>query len=147
LSKIKVLRGLPGAGKSTFVKGNFPEATVLSADDYFVGEDDVYRFNPADIGLAHGRCFRLVIEALQRGDELVVVDNTATTIAEVAPYMLAAQAYGYDAEIITLRCDPAIAASRNIHGVPEPLVMKMAEALEAGSQALMPWWQHCVVEV
>jgi predicted kinase len=143
--KLVVLRGIPGSGKSTIVRGEFPAAVVVSADDYFVGEDGVYRFNSADIGNAHGRCFRLFIEALQRGDSQVVVDNTATSIAEVAPYMLAAQAYGYNAEIITLRCDPEIAASRNVHGVPAATVHRMAEALEAGSLALMPWWQHRVI--
>lgn len=144
--KIVVLRGIPGSGKTTFVRNTYPGATVVSADDYFVGEDGVYRFNPAEIGQAHGRCFRLFIESVQRGDLLVVVDNTATSIAEIAPYILGSQAYGYGAEIVTLRCDPAVAASRNVHGVPEAFVMKMAQALEAGTQALMPWWQHQIVE-
>lgn len=145
--KVDILRGIPGAGKSRFVRGQYPGATVLSTDDYFVGADGVYWFNPADIGLAHGRCFRLFIEALQRGDSQVVVDNTATSIAEIAPYVLGSQAYGYDAEIITLRCDPAVAASRNVHGVPVAAIHKMAEALEAGTLALMPWWQHRVIEL
>ena len=145
--KVKIFRGLPGCGKTTYVRANFANAVVVSADDYFVGADGVYRFNPADIGTAHGACFRRFIAALQAGDELVVVDNTATTIAEVAPYVLGSQAYGYDAEIITLRCDPAVAASRNVHGVPAVAVMRMAEQLEAGSAGLMPWWSHQVIEV
>ena len=146
-NSVCVLRGIPGAGKSRWVRQNMPGACVVSADDYFVGQDGVYRFNPGDIAHAHGRCFRLFIEALQRGDSQVVVDNTATSIAEIAPYILGSQAYGYDAEIITLRCDPAVAASRNVHGVPVSAVHKMAEALEAGNLALMPWWQHRVVEL
>jgi predicted kinase len=145
--KVIVLRGLPGSGKTTYVRANFPTAFVVSADDYFVGADGVYRFNPAGIGEAHGSCFRRFIAALQGSTELVVVDNTATSIAEIAPYFLGAQAYGYDAEIITLRCDPTIAASRNVHGVPASAVMKMAAALEAGTVGLMPWWKHQVVEV
>jgi len=145
--KVIILRGLPGCGKTTYVRANFPAALVVSADDYFVGTDGVYRFNPAGIGEAHGSCFRRFIAALQAGEELVVVDNTATMIAEIAPYFLGAQAYGYDAEIITLRCDPVVAAARNVHGVPEAVVMKMATALEAGSVGLMPWWKHQVVEV
>ncbi len=148
MKKVVVLRGVPGSGKTTWVKANLPGALVVSADDHFVGGDGVYNFNPAEIGNAHASCFRRFIAALQdSGDKTVVVDNTATSLAEVAPYLLGAQAYGYEGEIITLRCDPTVAGARNIHGVPEGTVVKMAAALDAGTAALMPWWKHQVVEV
>lgn len=144
---VKILRGLPGSGKSTWQQANFPEAVVVSADQFFMVGDE-YRFNPALIGEAHGACFRGFIVALQAGSPLVVVDNTSMSVAEIAPYILGAQAYGYTAEIITLRCDPAIAAARNVHGVPVDVILKrMAPAMAASEAAFMPWWQHRVVEV
>lgn len=35
-----LVRGLPGSGKSSF--GNLISNDVLSADDYFIGDDGVY---------------------------------------------------------------------------------------------------------
>jgi len=144
--RVIILRGLPGCGKSTLQKRDYPTAVVASADQYFmVGEE--YRFNPALLGEAHGACCRTVIGALQAGESLVVVDNTAISVAEVAPYVLLAQAYGYAVEIVTLRCDPAVAAARNTHGVPADVILKrIAPAMAAAEAQLPPWWKHRVVE-
>ncbi len=145
--KLVILRGLPGSGKSRFIAANFPEAVVASADHFFMVEGE-YRFNPALIGEAHGACCRTVIGAAQAGNPLIVVDNTALSVAEIAPYILLAQAYGYDAEIVTLRCDPVTAANRNTHGVPADIILhRMVPAMAAGEVGLMPWWKHRVIEV
>jgi hypothetical protein len=52
-----VCRGLPGAGKSTYVATLSPGAVVCSADSYFVGPDGAYRFDPAKLGQAHEACW------------------------------------------------------------------------------------------
>ena len=143
--QIVILRGLPGCGKSTYIGQNFPAAVVASADHYFM-VDGEYRFNPALLGEAHGACVRRVIESAQSGAPLIVVDNTSLSVAEIAPYVAIAQAYGYDAEIITLRCDPVTAANRNIHGVPAEVILKrMVPAMAAGEAGIMPWWKHRVI--
>lgn len=127
-----------GAGKDHFAAHNLPKAnTLASADDYF---GTPYKFDPAKLGEAHGACFRKVIEALQRKEELVVVNNTNTSLVEIAPYMVAAQAYGYEANIISLQIDPKIAAARNTHGTPLATVEKMAERLAKTLEDLPPWW-------
>lgn len=147
MKKLVVLRGLPGSGKSTYQRSHFPDAVVASADQYFM-VDGEYRFKPALLGEAHGACCRTVIGALQAGAELIVVDNTALSSVEIAPYILLAQAHGYSAEIITLRCDPATAAARNVHGVPAEIILnRMVPAMAAAEASLPPWWQHRVVEV
>jgi ABC-type proline/glycine betaine transport system ATPase subunit len=52
-----IIRGLPGSGKSTLgrsirgLSGGVPDC--LSADDYFVGADGVYRFSPSGLPGAH----------------------------------------------------------------------------------------------
>jgi hypothetical protein len=45
--------------------------------------------------------------------------------------------------VVTLECDPKVAAARNIHGVPEGEVLAMHKRLVEAQ--LMPWWQHRVV--
>lgn len=139
-----ILRGVPGAGKSTWATRNFPEAVVCSADHFFVDATGVYRFNPRLLGEAHGSCARRCIESMQAGAPVIVVDNTATTTMEVSPYVLLAQAFGYEAEVVTFLVDPAKAAARNTHGVPEVSVHAMDARLR--SAELMPWWPQQVIE-
>ncbi len=120
--RVICLRGFSGAGKSHYRKAHFPNAVVCSSDDYFVNDAGEYEFKDPDI--AHGKCFRKFIEVVQgnfngdRNDEFVVVDNTNVRMAELAPYHQAAKAYGYQAEVIHIQCDPELAAKRNKHGVP-----------------------------
>jgi tRNA uridine 5-carbamoylmethylation protein Kti12 len=140
MKSVLILRGLPGAGKSWYAtemaatlgtRGGPAKVVVCSADDYFM-VDGVYRFNSSKLEDAHGACFRRVIEALTSDADLVVVDNTNLRLVEIAPYVLAAQAYGARCTIRTIRCEPNLAAIRNIHGVPASkypaLVAIMAEA-------------------
>lgn len=149
--RLIVLMAVSGAGKDHFVAHFMPEAnTVASADDYFM-RDGKYRFDGDYLYLAHGACFRKVLAALQEGvataehtpaeaSPLIVVNNTNTTIAEIAPYMMAAQAYGAEASITCLRIAPLVAAKRNVHGVGLTPILKMAERLEKTLTELPPWW-------
>jgi predicted kinase len=135
MKQVIVLQGLPGSGKSTFARQL--NGLIASADHTFETPTG-YQFDPSRIGEAHNNCFRAVIEALQRGEPLVIVDNTNTSVAEMAPYMLAAGAYGYEAKVLRVLCSVETALERNVHGVPEPAIRAMAEALE--TVELPPWW-------
>lgn len=158
------------------------KACIASADDYFmkacaeccgygwhrvngVEREDchvckatgrIYRFDPAELSLAHGACFRKVIEVMsgEYSDhviDIVVVDNTNTTVAEIAPYMLAASAYGYEAEIVTL--DGTIGgdstrylcqcAERNKHGVSVTTIDQQYKRIR--ERRLLPWWRDRIV--
>lgn len=121
---VYILRGISGSGKSTYTKANFPNAFVASADNFFV-KDDVYTFDPTKLGNAHAWCFRQFEDALQRGDDAVVVDNTNTKLWEFKSYVETAAKYGYDVKVIRLAVDPLIAAARNLHGVPAEKVQQM----------------------
>ena len=139
-----VLRGVPGSGKSTLVRKEFNGAKTVSADDFFVVEGE-YRFDPTKLPLAHQACFRGFVEACLFGTPLIVVDNTSTTAMEASPYVLCGETYGYKVEVVTLHCDPKVAASRNLHGVPEAAVLRMDERLRG--EFIPPWWNHRVVEL
>ena len=149
MAKIFVLRGIPGSGKSTLTKEIVSKdggAIVCSADDHFM-KDGVYSFNPVELPQAHGACQRRFIAACQAAEpDVIIVDNTNLSVAEFAGYVNFGQAFGHDVEIITLMVDPAIAAARNIHGVPADRVNKMHEALVAGTAGIAPWWKHTVRE-
>ncbi len=119
--RVVVLSGCSGSGKSTVAKNLADKHyAVVSADDFFTLSGK-YNFNPSHLGLAHASCFRRFIIAMQDSVELIIVDNTSTTLDECSPYMLGAAAFGYESEIITVQVHPLDlekCAARNAHGVP-----------------------------
>ncbi len=75
--------------------------------------------------------------------KLYVIDNTSISAWEIAPYILAASAFGLDHEIVTIACNPDVAAARNIHGVPAQVVWDMHRRLL--TESLPPFWNHKVI--
>jgi predicted kinase len=73
---------------------------------------------------------------------LIVVDNTNTTVAEMAPYMAVAAAYGHDTKVVTIDCDPEVAAARNVHGVPVQTVKAQHDRIVKETKNMPPWWSH-----
>jgi predicted kinase len=151
MRKVIVMRGISGAGKSTFVKTFLPEARVVSADHYHIEPDGTYSYKPSEAGRAHAACLRAFVDALTQeaqrntpGDQIIVVDNTNTTVAEIAPYMAMARAYGFHAEIITLRVNPSEGAKRNLHGVTQEIAEKQHANLESAEKDFPDWWKHIV---
>jgi predicted kinase len=133
-----VMQGVPGSGKTTIAEERWPAFRRCSADDHFV-VDGEYRFDPAELPLAHQASFEKFLAAIEdRAD--VVVDNTNTSVWKLAPYFRYAEVTGYDVRIVRVVCDPEIAAARNSHGVPAHAVKRMAENIEASASQLPPWW-------
>lgn len=145
---VTILVGVPGSGKSHHT-ASLTGAVVVSADHYFVElGGGTYAFDPTKLGAAHGQCLRRYTEALQRGEAHVVVDNTNTTSLEMAPYVSLALAYGYAVTIVRVTCDPAVAAARNTHGVPEGAIRAMHARIESMMDAgFPPFWGVVVREV
>lgn len=125
--KVIILSGCSGSGKSTFADQLRKDigvslTTLCSADNYFMVNGE-YRFDASKLTEAHGACLRSFVMAIG-GDssilrhETIIVDNTNTTVEEIAPYYALAQAYGYEVELHTFHVKPEVAAARNTHGVP-----------------------------
>lgn len=167
MKKVILMSGVSGSGKSTYIQdvilGRIREQgvtswrseghgslAVVSADDYFVTPEGAYLFESSKIGLAHGACFKTYIECVQAGIDIVVVDNTNTIVAEIAPYMLGAFAYGYEAEIVTLKVEPTSEnivklSNRNRHGAsPNAIAWQVAGMAK---RVLMPWWINTDIPV
>lgn len=145
------MRGLPGAGKSTWANENHPDAHVCSADSFFLNDDGVYRFNGALISEAHASCLRRFAKIvasieynMENSPEVIIVDNTGIRAWEISPYYNLAEAYGHDVRIIHIKCDAETAHSRNIHGVPLERVEKMDDDLSC--EKLPAFWTVETVE-
>lgn len=80
--KVIILCGVSGSGKSTIAK-EIGSGYVVSADDFFMASGE-YKFDPTMLPAAHGQCLRDFVGCLQYGCDTIVVDNTNTTMMEVA---------------------------------------------------------------
>lgn len=157
---VHIYRGIPGSGKTTAIKLlkdslQLPDETdcAFSADDFWINHaTGAYEFDPKRIGEAHAWCFRQFIEALecledfpQDSDEHpqhLFVDNTNIRAWEISPYVQAANAYGWDHEIVTVHCNPKIAHARNVHQVPLAVVWAMHVKLL--TEELPPHWKQTI---
>ena len=138
--KVIVLVGIPGSGKSTWAQKNYPNKPVCSADHFFMKPH--YQFDPRLLPIAHNECLRKFVELVSGCNgiqDMVIVDNTNTTIAEIAPYAALALAYGHELKICVFMCDPQV-ATRNIHGVSVSALTKMAMRLTDTIAHFAPWW-------
>ena len=148
---IIILRGIPGSGKTTWRKKNFPDALVCSADDYFYDPSGKYNFDPTRLREAHNECFKKyhrAIMAAVTGDPVyhefktVIVDNTNLKQWEIAPYYRLAEAFDFRVSITQFICSPIKAAARCVHGVPHEKIHKM----HLGMDPLPDWWNVSYVE-
>lgn len=124
------MRGVSGAGKSTYVKTHFPKAFICSADSFFYNEKGEYLFNPNLLGRAHETCRKKFAKALKNKEPLIVVDNTNTRFWEMKPYINATREVGYKLKFIRLEIPVEVATGRNLHNVPEEAIRKMASRMQ-----------------
>jgi predicted kinase len=115
---VHILCGVSGSGKTTYAWKTWPDAFIYSADDYFTFAGE-YRFDPKKLGEAHAECLQRFVDTMDQPELAdVVVDNTNTTLVEIAPYVALAQAFGWAVDIRILHCTPDVAFARGRHGVP-----------------------------
>jgi predicted kinase len=146
MKSVVILSGVSGSGKSTYAEKllNDTQGIKVSADHYFMVGGE-YHFDPIKLGEAHADCFRRFITYMQVADPwpCVVVDNTNLSSEEIAPYYLAAQAFGYHPSILTIRVEGSQLgklASCNVHGVP--LGSLRAQFRKLLQRHLPPWWDN-----
>jgi predicted kinase len=143
--RVIIMRGLPGSGKTTYAQNNFPKAAHISADQFFTQPDSSYQFDITKLPEAHRYCFKKFIEAVQRQEREIVVDNTSLTVWEIAPYILAGESYGYEVEIIAIQCKPEIAFKRALHRPSKPSFDKMVK--DFNEVKLPSHWRHTIREI
>jgi predicted kinase len=133
---VKILRGLPGSGKTHYTDLFRPTRVVCSADHHQV-DDGVYNFKPERARDAHRLCFTDFINALEIGQPLIIVDNTNTDPVEIAPYYKMAEHYYYDVEIVWFKTPLEVCMARQTHGVPISTMCNMYWNLK---KELPRWW-------
>lgn len=124
-----ILRGLPGAGKSSLAKLICPEECIFEADKYFITELGEYKFDGRLLANAHEWCRNEVEKAMKdfSNFEKIIVSNTSTTEKEFKYYVDLAKKYGY--EVISLIVENRH-GNNSIHGVPAEVKEKMKSRFE-----------------
>ena len=123
-----LLRGLPGAGKSTLAKMLVGDKDYChkEADMYFIDSEGKYKFDFSLIKEAHDWC-QEEVEFLMKYEHRIVVSNTFTQEWEMQAYYDLAESYGY-------RVHSLIVENRhggvNSHNVPEETLEKMKQRFE-----------------
>jgi predicted kinase len=124
MKELFLLRGLPGAGKSTLAKMLVGEKDYChkEADMYFIDENGSYQFDVTSLRDAHAWCQEEVEFVMEYEHTPVVVSNTFTQEWEMKDYYELAEKYGY-------RVHSMVIENRhggiNSHGVPAETLEKM----------------------
>ena len=124
-----LLRGVSGSGKSTLANiilqqpNNNPQE-VLSADDFFVGDNGDYVFDGVKIKEAHNYCQFRCSERMRQQKARIVVANTFTQEWEMDEYFKMAERYNYRVHTVIVENRHG---GENIHGVPEDKLKQMKD--------------------
>ena len=121
MKELYLLRGLPGAGKSTLAKSL--SGCNIEADMFFM-KDGEYRFDAAKLREAHQWCKNKTSSYMYTSWPRVVVSNTFTQEWEMEEYFKLAEKYGY--KVYSLIVENRHGGISN-HGVPSETLTKMEE--------------------
>ena len=119
-----IVRGLPGSGKSTLA--NRLSHHVFEADDYFIGPDGEYRFDPRQLGSAHEECLENATKAMRDDVQVIAVANTISQQWEAQPYITLAKQYGYAVSVVEAQGEHG-----SIHNVPTEKIEAMKKRWES----------------
>lgn len=116
-----LIRGIPGAGKSTFARilTKHPNAVWFEAD-MWRGFGEARRYSEEYSHNAHAWCLGKAADALRNGRAIVVVSNTFAKVAQMRPYYDVVQEliqlYGHTISITVLHVEHDKTLNRSVHG-------------------------------
>jgi len=125
MTRLTLIRGLPGSGKTTLAKSIILNAkhrlnwVHFEADQYFIQPTGEYNFDKTKLGEAHNWCLAQANIALFEYKN-VIVSNTFTTKKELRPYFNLAK--HYDIIPVVIVCQNQF---ESIHDVPSETLAKM----------------------
>ena len=139
-TRVVILRGIPGSGKSHLLRSRCEASSVVcSADNYFM-QSGRYNFNPAFIPEAHLQCLESFLTAVIDGKEEVYIDNTNSMLWEYRNYVSLCQLLGMQCHILEIphsnqRVIDAY-CGRNLHRVDMASIQSYIQRWEDDKRAM-----------
>lgn len=134
-----LLVGIPGAGKSTYIKENLSDATIISPD-HFIGYTKEDPWTPEKVSNAWKKSDDLLLEAIKRGDKKIVFDATFVNPKVRGKYINIAKRFGLTP--VAIHCNVPLdqALKRNsqrpeFRKVPEETLIRMYKNLVNPSES------------
>jgi predicted kinase len=130
IKTLTLVRGLPGAGKSTFANFIWNDYAICEADKFFYDSEGNYLFEPSKLKQAHEWCQKEVEIRMQDNEKNpqyypeIVVSNTFTQEWEMQAYFDLAEKYGYMVFTIIVENRHG---NKNIHNVPDDSLKRMRD--------------------
>jgi predicted kinase len=91
-----LVRGVPGAGKTTLVESLAGEGDlVVAADDFMVNSAGHFAFDWQKLQEVHNRCIQAVREGMESGVIRIFVHNSFVNSWQLRPYYDLAATHGY----------------------------------------------------
>lgn len=125
MSKLILVRGHPGSGKSTIAETLFPSFLHFEADMFFINQGGVYVFDKDKIKEAHQWCQEMTRKHIKRNFD-VIVTNTFTKKWELEPYLCIAK--DFNAELYVIKAEGNF---QSVHGVPDEVIKRMKDTYES----------------
>ena len=124
MKELFLLRGVPGAGKSTLAKSL--GGMHIESDKYFMDGDE-YKFDPSKLKDAHAWCQNAVRVWAKNSVEKIVVSNTFTQEWEIDYYFELAKEHGYRVYSLIVENRHG---NKDVHNVPEEKLLQMKNRFE-----------------
>lgn len=120
------IRGLPGAGKTTFAEELLDftrhDSVWIEADKWMVDENGKYKFDPGRLDVVHENCHTEYLKAMADNVPYIIVSNVSAQKKHVDWYMNNAHERGY--EFVSLIVENR-ESRKSIHDVPEESMERM----------------------
>lgn len=140
--KLVIMRGIPGAGKSTKAKSLVGEGIIHSTDNLIEATGDYRGFftkmiesgDFKDLSRMHSKNLSNAILSMKEGITPVIVDNTNIKANEPKAYVVAALEMGFDennisiVDVGTRGLSAEQLAESNTHGVPLDKIQMMVQS-------------------
>ena len=126
MKNLIILRGVPGAGKSTLAKFLAGDKGVIVEEDDYHMIDGQYYYKHEDVESAKRKCIDKINEEMWYNEKLIVVSNTNTKASSVTGLIDLAKINGYRYTVLTLE---NWHGNIDVHNVPADTLIEMRETL------------------